>query len=408
LNQPVISFCVPTYNRARYLDRLLAALRSELPGLRHSYEIVVSDNGSTDGTGDVVAAHAQHLPIRYIRRERNHGAQNNWTFVQEQARGVLQLYVADDDMPIVPEINAIADIMLRDPGIGVVYAPWYLHDLVANQTLCQFYGQKSDVLVERGDLHAVASYLLENGIFPEIYMCRRDVRMAVRPRVNDQAYWAFVHAAEYVSCARVLFRKEPFYISITDYFAEEEREQAGAVEAVEAWDRYRGGLEYLVSRLPAVRDDPASLSAWTAHVQRIVADRMAVAVRLRLYRKLPMVDTYYIAARVASLGYARLLPVPLADIAAQAALEFLCRDELLLDGVDAIACAPGLPPAARDYLAAHAPVPVRFDVPLTRDAWQTDGTLVCIPGSILDLPAELALHRPPRLIGLGDLTRKFA
>jgi hypothetical protein len=67
------------------------------------------------------------------------------------------------------------------------------------------------------------------------------------PRINEHAFYAFVHAADYLSLGAVLIQKAPFYVSITRYFADEERTRPAT--------RSRGrlgplprGLEYILAR----------------------------------------------------------------------------------------------------------------------------------------------------------------
>ena len=71
------------------------------------------------------------------------------------------------------------------------------------------------------------------------------------PRVNEHAFFAFVHAADYLTQGAILIQRQPFYVSITRYFEDDQREQLGNSEVEHAWDRYRGGLEYMIARTGA-------------------------------------------------------------------------------------------------------------------------------------------------------------
>jgi validoxylamine A glucosyltransferase len=65
---PRIAVVVPTYNRAELLRGTLRALATqELP--KEQYEVVVSDDGSSDGTAQVVADFAELLQIGYTRQD---------------------------------------------------------------------------------------------------------------------------------------------------------------------------------------------------------------------------------------------------------------------------------------------------------------------------------------------------
>jgi glycosyltransferase involved in cell wall biosynthesis len=93
---PKLSVGLPVYNGAKYLAEAIDAL------LGQSYtdlELIISDNGSTDGTADVCRHYeAQDPRIRYLRQPRNIGLAANHNFVAEQARGMLFKWASNDDL----------------------------------------------------------------------------------------------------------------------------------------------------------------------------------------------------------------------------------------------------------------------------------------------------------------------
>ena len=60
-DQPLVSVVVPVRNNAGFLG---AALRSILGGEYRNHEVIVVDNDSSDGSGDV----ARQFPVRYVRQ----------------------------------------------------------------------------------------------------------------------------------------------------------------------------------------------------------------------------------------------------------------------------------------------------------------------------------------------------
>ena len=69
---PILSICIPTYNRAQYLEVSLDALIVELQDFSDQVEIVVSDNASTDTTREIVErAKMRFAHISYSRNEEN-------------------------------------------------------------------------------------------------------------------------------------------------------------------------------------------------------------------------------------------------------------------------------------------------------------------------------------------------
>jgi abequosyltransferase len=97
-NLPLLTIGIPTYNRARCLERLLAILGKELEG-ETRVELLVSDNASTDGTSTLVEAHgASGTALRYIRNAENLGADRNILQVFNLARGKYVWIFSDDDL----------------------------------------------------------------------------------------------------------------------------------------------------------------------------------------------------------------------------------------------------------------------------------------------------------------------
>jgi glycosyltransferase involved in cell wall biosynthesis len=92
----MVSIGVPVCNGAATLEAMLGAL---LQQTFRDFEIVISDNASTDQTGAICAEYmARDSRIRYIRQPRNIGAEPNFKFVLEQARGPYFMWSASDDI----------------------------------------------------------------------------------------------------------------------------------------------------------------------------------------------------------------------------------------------------------------------------------------------------------------------
>ena len=90
---PLVSICLPVHNDADTVGETI----SSLLGQSHpDFEIIVSDNASTDGTREVVASFRDPR-IRYRRNETNVGAFPNWNLAIRDACGDhIAVYHADD------------------------------------------------------------------------------------------------------------------------------------------------------------------------------------------------------------------------------------------------------------------------------------------------------------------------
>jgi glycosyltransferase involved in cell wall biosynthesis len=93
---PAVTFGLPVFNGERYLAE---ALRSIQEQDLEDIEIVVSDNGSTDGTEEIARTAADHdHRIRYLRSPVNRGGAWNYQRVAALAAAPLFSWMAADDV----------------------------------------------------------------------------------------------------------------------------------------------------------------------------------------------------------------------------------------------------------------------------------------------------------------------
>ncbi|GBD25073.1 Undecaprenyl-phosphate mannosyltransferase [bacterium HR30] len=68
-----VVLALPAYNEAPNLPALLEAVRDALEPHFVPYEVIVVDDGSTDGTAQVARSYAREMPIVLLQHERNQG-----------------------------------------------------------------------------------------------------------------------------------------------------------------------------------------------------------------------------------------------------------------------------------------------------------------------------------------------
>jgi glycosyltransferase involved in cell wall biosynthesis len=96
---PLLSICIPTYNRAACLAILLENLAQNVSPKMEGVEIVIADNASTDETPALCRSFLGRLPLRIIRRpETIIAARNYIQLIQAEAVGTFCLILGDDDM----------------------------------------------------------------------------------------------------------------------------------------------------------------------------------------------------------------------------------------------------------------------------------------------------------------------
>lgn len=117
----LLSIVTPTYNRVSYLRQCFASLKAQTD-LR--FEWIVVDDGSTDGTGETVAAFQAGqppFPIRYLYQE-NGGKHRALNAAHPLIRGDWVLVLDSDDRLIPTAVERIhwGWETYGTPGVGIV------------------------------------------------------------------------------------------------------------------------------------------------------------------------------------------------------------------------------------------------------------------------------------------------
>ena|SRR3989442_1127978 len=132
MTRPKVSVGLPVYNGERYLPNALTRL---LEQDFENFELIVSDNASTDGTEEICRFFAQtDGRIRYSRNETNIGlgANHNRTF--ELSRGLFFKWAAhDDDFPRAMLARFVSVMEESAPCVSVVYS------------LCEYIGEFGNI-----------------------------------------------------------------------------------------------------------------------------------------------------------------------------------------------------------------------------------------------------------------------
>jgi len=94
-NSPTVSIGLPVYNSERFLRR---ALDSLLAQTFTDFELVISDNASTDKTKEICQEYqTKDVRVRYYCNDRNMGMGWNFDRVLELSQAPYFMYAADDD-----------------------------------------------------------------------------------------------------------------------------------------------------------------------------------------------------------------------------------------------------------------------------------------------------------------------
>lgn len=282
-----LSICIPTYNRSAFLRRALQYYLENID-FPFAYEIVISDNASTDDTSALVEEFIGHgLPIKYFRRATNGGLEVNVMSVFHLVRGRYAVYAGDDDRLIMDGLREAVDYLETNPVVSACYAPWYQHNEIEGRDTHLFFELERDVRFVRRGFSEVFDFVTEGHIFPEAAVFRVSALRSL-PIPGVFCYSPFMHLAHFLDFGDIAFLKKPFYRSIIQSAIARDRVQAGHDEAMTSWDRYRGGLEYFLHT--GLKRGAMTLSGdrggrYKHVIEQFVFVRMSIALKLWLGKK---------------------------------------------------------------------------------------------------------------------------
>lgn len=128
---PLVSVVIPAYNRAAYIER---TVNSVLDQTYPCVELIVTDDGSTDGTLEVLQRYADQGKLRLLRHEGgvNRGQSASLNLALDQARGEYISVLDSDDMFAPRKFEVMIGFLERHPEIGLVYSNGHAVDAEDN------------------------------------------------------------------------------------------------------------------------------------------------------------------------------------------------------------------------------------------------------------------------------------
>ena len=114
---PFVSVVVPVYNDADRVDVALWSLRRQT---YRDIEILVVDDGSTDGTAQAVAKHLNDRRVRYLYKPHSGRPETRNLGVRE-ARGAYVAWLGSDDESLPNRILKQVEAVRKDPAVDIVH-----------------------------------------------------------------------------------------------------------------------------------------------------------------------------------------------------------------------------------------------------------------------------------------------
>lgn len=114
-NKPRVSIGLPVCNGENYLKQALDSIMAQT---YTDFELIISDNASTDRTTQICQEYVNRDPrIRYYRNEKNLGAAPNFNYVFELSNGEYFKWAAHDDIIAPDYISKCVEVLDNDDSI---------------------------------------------------------------------------------------------------------------------------------------------------------------------------------------------------------------------------------------------------------------------------------------------------
>jgi dolichol-phosphate mannosyltransferase len=121
----MISIVIPTYNESLVIEQTLRRAALALQLTHEEFELIVVDDGGSDGTADIAERMSRELPVRLLRRAGRLGLATAVVEGWRNSRGDL-LGVMDGDLQHPPEVLPALVKPLREGGADLVIASRYM------------------------------------------------------------------------------------------------------------------------------------------------------------------------------------------------------------------------------------------------------------------------------------------
>src|SRR5580698_6864948 len=114
--KPFVSILIDTYNHEKFIEQaILSAIEQDFPAAER--EIIVVDDGSSDGTPEIVRKFEPR--VRLLRKE-NGGQASAFNAGIPECRGEVVAFLDGDDWWARKKLSRVIPVFAEDPKIGVV------------------------------------------------------------------------------------------------------------------------------------------------------------------------------------------------------------------------------------------------------------------------------------------------
>ena len=205
----MISVCLATYNGAQYIGKQIDSILSQLSS---DDEIIISDDGSTDGTLDIINNyHSSQIHLYHHKNE--HGYTSNFEYALQHASGDVIFLSDQDDIWLPNKVRHCLDLLLE---YDFVVSDARVINSDGNDLASSFYAI-------RGPKRTFTGNLIKFGYLGCCYVFRHDILKKALPFPSNRIYcthdnWLMLVALAFykvkiIDEALILYRRHELNVS---------------------------------------------------------------------------------------------------------------------------------------------------------------------------------------------------
>lgn len=135
-NKPLLSICIPTYNREKYLEECLESILHQKWFDQEDIEIIISDNASIDNTKEMIFdLQKKYKNINYFCNEENIWPVNNLILSVQRTRWEYVWIFGDDDKILNFWLKVVLDTLLLKDNIWWLFVNYFTFSEKNNSVL---------------------------------------------------------------------------------------------------------------------------------------------------------------------------------------------------------------------------------------------------------------------------------
>lgn len=113
MKTPKVTVGMPVFNDVDYIEK---SIQSVLNQSYNDFELLISDDQSTDGSADICRRYEQlDSRIKYIRQPKNLGISKNMKFLLDQSNSTFFIWAADDDLWALEFLGTLVETLEDNP-----------------------------------------------------------------------------------------------------------------------------------------------------------------------------------------------------------------------------------------------------------------------------------------------------